>query len=105
MKIEITDFGKVFYFNYVEYGFALYRYDDNLREIFLANVFVKENSRNKGLGNRILELAVLEAKKLKGEVLILKCDKNSWIHEWYLRKGFKDTSIEKEMVWMCKELY
>ena len=87
------------------YRFSIYRYDDNLQEIFLANVFVKKRYRHKGLGNKIIKQAVNEAKKLKGKVLILNCKKYSWVHGWYKRKGFKDiTPLNANMIWMSKTL-
>ena len=48
--IEKTAFGKCWYYNYSEYRFALYRYSDNLKSLYLANVEVSERYRGKGLG-------------------------------------------------------
>ena len=86
--IKKTEFGKCWYYNYREYRFALYRYSDNLKSLYLANVEVSERYRGKGLGNLILRKAEHYAKRKKASELFLKCEKGTWISEWYKRHGF-----------------
>ena len=62
MREEITDFGKVFYYDYPNYHFALYIYDDDDETIYLSNVKVDAEARGKGFGNKILEIAEAEAR-------------------------------------------
>ena len=45
-----TEFGKCWYYNYREYRFALYRYSDNLKSLYLANVEASERLQRQGLG-------------------------------------------------------
>ena len=49
MREEITEFGKVFYYDYPNYHFALYIYDDDDETIYLSNVKVDAEARGKGL--------------------------------------------------------
>ena len=47
MREEITEFGKVFYYDYPNYHFALYIYDDDDETIYLSNVKVDAEARGK----------------------------------------------------------
>lgn len=105
-KIEYTDWGTIYYFNYQDYNFALYIYDDDKQTAYLSNVKVEESSRGKGLGNVILTSAEQESIKLKVNLLCLKVLRSSWVHEWYKRHGFKDFFEDEDpkYIWMKKPI-
>ena len=106
MKEEITDFGKVFYYDYLNYHFALYIYDDDDETIYLSNVKVDAEARGKGFGNKILEIAEREARKRNVSIICLKCLITSWVHTWHKKHGFEDLSldVDEDYIWMKKEL-
>ena len=86
MKEEITEFGKVFYYDYQNYHFALYIYDDDDETIYLSNVKVDAEERGKGFGNKILEITEAEARKRNVSIICLKCLITSWVHSWYCNR-------------------
>lgn len=62
---------------------------------FLENVFVKEESRGKGVGSGLVRAAIFEAKKQNCYKLICTSRReNSELHGWYERLGFKDYGKE-----------
>lgn len=99
-RIKRTDFGKVWFYNYREYRFALYQYSDSPEKLYLSNVEVSEQFRGKGFGNLILRKAEHYAKRKKAFELFLKCEKESWVSEWYKRHGFKYFSVEDDFEWL-----
>ena len=103
-KIKRTDFGDCWFYNYSKYRFALYRYSDSLKSLYLANVEVFERYRNNGLGNLILRKADHYAKRKKASELFLKCETGCWVSGWYKRHGFKHFSDEENFEWLRKEI-
>ena len=63
MREEITDFGKIFYYDYPNYHFALYIYNDDDETIYLSNVKVDAEARGKSL--EIKSLKLLKEKRVK----------------------------------------
>ena len=56
MEEEIAKFGKVFYYDYLNYHFALYIYDGDDETIYLSNVKVDAETRGKSLEIKSLKL-------------------------------------------------
>ncbi|MEE1248393.1 MAG: GNAT family N-acetyltransferase [Lachnospiraceae bacterium] len=94
------------YYNSENCRFALYVYSDEPEMIYLSNVFVDKDSRGKGLGNDILRKAEVEARKMGGAYLRLKCLSTAWVHEWYEKHGFSDLSVDQDAnyFWMEKKI-
>lgn len=95
------------YYNGENYRFALYVYSDEPEIIYLSNVFVDKNSRGKGLGNGILQKAEIEARKMGGTYLRLKCLSSFWVHVWYGKHGYSDLCVDNNdvsYVWMEKKI-
>lgn len=94
------------YYNGENYRFALYVYSDEPEIIYLSNVFVDKDSRGKGLGNDILRKAEVEARKMGGAYLRLKCLSTAWVHEWYEKHSYSDLCADKNVryFWMEKKL-
>lgn len=94
------------YYNGENYRFALYVYSDEPEIIYLSNVFVDNDSRGKGFGNDILRKAEVEARKMGGAYLRLKCLSTSWVHEWYEKHGYSDLCADDDVryFWLEKNL-
>ncbi len=62
---------------------------------FLENVFVNEESRGKGIGSKLVQAVIAEAKKQNCYKLIgtSRYD-NSGVHAFYNKLGFKDYGKE-----------
>ena len=56
---------------------------------FLSGLSVVEDHRKKGYGNRLLGLAEQEAKDNGCTEIILSCEKNTFVPEWYKRHGYE----------------
>ena len=92
------------YYNSENCRFALYVYSDEPEMIYLSNVFVDKDSRGKGLGNDILRKAVVEARKMGGAYLRLKCLSTAWVHEWYEKHGWSDLCADKNVRYFWMEM-
>lgn len=109
-KHEKTNFGDVWYMSSVPkdiFRFAIYRYNDDKKIVYLSNVLVDKGHRKQGLGNNILNIADKVAKNLKANTICLKVKQNTFVHEWYGRHGYSDLSVDKEesqFIWMTKNM-
>lgn len=95
------------YYNSENCRFALYAYSDEHDIIYLSNVFVDKDSRGKGLGNGILRKAEMEARKMGGKYLRLKCLSSFWVHVWYGKHGYSDLCVDNNdvnYIWMEKKI-
>jgi len=62
---------------------------------FLENVFVKEESRGKGIGSKLVEAIIMEAKKQSCyKIICTSRYKNPEVHAFYNKLGFKDYGKE-----------
>lgn len=62
---------------------------------FLENVFVKEGNRGGGIGSKLVEAAVAEAKKQNCyKIICTSRYDNSGVHAFYNKLGFKDYGKE-----------
>lgn len=75
-----------------EVGFAMTQVNGG--HFYLAELHIKENSRNNGYGAKSLKLASELAESLGYSELRLRVFKNSPAYKLYLRSGF---SVEKEL--------
>lgn len=83
----------------VELGRAwLYLIYNNLHEQpygLLEDVFVKEDKRGQGVGNKLLEQVVAEAKNRNCYKIIgTSRMSRDMVHEWYKRLGFREYGLE-----------
>lgn len=56
--------------------------------IFFSNLVVDESCRNRGIGNALLEEAEKIGRNIGCNVITLDVKYNSWMREWYERKGY-----------------
>lgn len=89
---------------------CLYLYKDDPNTIYLADLYVDNSVRNKGIGTLIMQICDYIAMQLKVSRLILFVRKDSWVRNWYSRLGYKkikDFNILPPLnntLWMEKEL-
>ena len=77
-------------------GIRLWIYKKNPRELFLSNLYVKEQYRKNGLGRELLDYSQKAAKKLGIKRLVLKVVRNTWMKDWYLRYGFLEDDDNRD---------
>ena len=72
---------------------------------YLQGLTVLKTERKQGLGNYMLDNAIAIARKYGKGFVRLYCDKNNtWLKEWYERRGFKIFSQDEHEYEMIKEL-
>lgn len=100
------------YLNIMDYHtfVRVYFYDDNLEDknihhFYISDLSVEEGFRREGRATNMLNHIEAIAKQCKITELYLKVDKDSWMHEWYLRRGFRDYTLDEEnYIWLQKLL-
>lgn len=87
-------------------GFArMYQYLDQPNVLYLDMLSVSIDFRNKGLGTELQEVRE-DFGRLQGcELVMLSVKKDSWMKEWYERRGYQYYSDgEDNLIWMEKSL-
>jgi len=65
---------------------------------FLEDVFVEEANRGKGIGTKLVEEIIKEAKREKCyKIICTSRYKKDEVHKWYTKLGFKDYGKEFRM--------
>lgn len=85
----------------------LYWYNDDNTTVYISNIFVRKNAKTKGIGTKLMNLCEQIAKKLGSKNISLWVKKDSWIHDWYKRLGYKDLMDYKgnnKFIWLKKSL-
>ena len=73
----------------------------------LTHLFVKESYRKKGYGNQALnDIETIAKNNYNCLMCYLKVEVGSWIHNWYLRRGYEywQDDEDPEYVWLFKNL-
>lgn len=89
---------------------VLYTYNDNPEILYIANLSVDANMRNKGIGTQLLSIAEDVADQMSIKTIILFVEKNTWMQKWYNKLGYKKLKIFSEnpplenAIWMKKDL-
>jgi len=77
-----------------------YWFVDHTDTIYFDWLSVDEKYRGKGIATELLNYHIKIA-KMFGVETMLWVKKDTWIHEWYKRKGYKDyKDYDKENIWM-----
>ena len=63
-------------------------YDTCPSVMFLSTLVVNEKCRKQGIGTTILEEVDKIAQETGRDVISLQVENNTWMKDWYLRKGF-----------------
>ena len=80
-------------------------YEDNPKVCVFTHLLVDEDYRQKGYGTKALEQAEMIAKDLGCDTIYLKVETDSWMHEWYLRMGYKwYRTADEGYTWLTKSI-
>ena len=103
LKLESTKKVREYWSEYARIYIEIY--DDEPNECVLTHLYTLEGHRQKGYGRQALIEAESIAKELGCHTAYLKVETNSWMHEWYLRMGYKwYKTADKEYTWLVKNL-
>jgi GNAT superfamily N-acetyltransferase len=84
-----------------------YWYDDDHSVIYLDGLSVSDIARKHGIATKLQEIREEIGRELGATTSCLWVDKDSWMHDWYQRRGYKDWKLyknEKNAIWMIKQL-
>lgn len=76
-------------------------------DAMISHLSVSDSERGKGWGNAVLQELESIASQNGADEVFLFVDIDSWMHAWYLRKGYSywaDNIEQPETVWLRKEL-
>lgn len=85
-------------------------YHDDGDYIYLDSLSVTKSARNRGIGTTLQVLREKIGINLGAKYACLYVKGNSWMHDWYLRRGYEfykdhdDYSKEENMIWLRKTL-
>ena len=85
---------------------SVYWYLDDSSTIYLSNLLVNPDYRNKGIGEQLQEIREQIGKDLNANTSCLWVKKESWMFQWYQRRGYSEFKphARKGFVWMSKPL-
>lgn len=80
-------------------------YEDDPNTCVFTHLFVIENYRQQGFGTQALIDAEKIAKNHCCTTIYLKVESNSWMHDWYLRRGYEFHNFDVDnYIWLYKDL-
>jgi len=84
----------------------LYWYDDDESTVYLDSLSVDAECRHQHLGTKLQEVRELLGAQLGAKQAMLFVDKGSWMHDWYVRRGYRDymTHDYPNYMWMVKDI-
>lgn len=88
---------------YILQRFSFYLYKDEPNVLYLSNVFVNEEYRNKGIGTEILKIADKVSTYLKCNSIRLKTENGSNAESLYRKNGYKTLKEEGNQIWLEKQ--
>lgn len=85
---------------------SVYRYLDDISTVYLSNLVVYPQFRNKGLGRKLQEIREQMGKGINANTVCLRVKNKTWMHEWYQRRGYSDLRSHEQtgFIWMSKPL-
>lgn len=85
----------------------LYWYSDDNSTIYLDMLSVDIERRKQGIGTELQQLREEIGRNLGATSCYLWVQKNTWMHNWYKRRGYEDWQVyvqEENSIWMRKLL-
>lgn len=85
----------------------LYWFIEDDTSIYLDWLSVEKDSRKKGMGTELQKIREEMGRAMGAETAYLWVKKDSWMHDWYQRRGYKfykDYDGEENSVWMEKNI-
>ena len=85
---------------------SIYWYLDDNSTVYLSNLVVYPQFRNKGVGKQLQEIREQIGRDLNANISCLWVKNGTWMHEWYKRRGYSNLKDheQKGFVWMSKPL-
>ena len=85
---------------------SVYWYIDDSSTVYLSNLLVNPNCRNKGIGEQLQKMREQIGKDLNANTSCLWVKKETWMHEWYKRRGYSDLNDHNQegFIWMTRPL-
>lgn len=83
--------------------FAFYTYEDEPDILYLANVFVNEDYRSKGIGSKIIKIADTVASGMGCDSIRLQCTKGSDAERLYKNNGYNELTEKDQRIWLEKQ--
>ena len=85
---------------------SVYWYLDDNSTVYLSNLLVYPQFRNKGIGEKLQVIREQIGKDLNANTSCLWVKKGTWMHEWYKRRGYSILKYHKQkgFIWMTKPL-
>lgn len=75
---------------------CLHWYNDDKQTAYITSLHVVFEYRKQGIGTKLINDAINEAKKRGYKFACLKAFNKSWIIKWYRRLGFKELCIDND---------
>jgi ribosomal protein S18 acetylase RimI-like enzyme len=80
----------------------------NLKTFYIAELAVERNFRRRGIGTKLVNMMIEDARKLDYEIVTLRTHIKSVAYNFYLKLGFEDMKIRDskypERTYMKKEI-
>lgn len=80
---------------------------DNRFTIILNSLFVNPEYRQSGIGTILVNTSEKIAELIGFDVVTLEVKEDSWIQQWYRKKGYREygySSKNKDSIWMLKQM-
>ena len=79
---------------------------DDSSTVYLSNLVVYPQFRNKGIGEKLQVFREQIGKDINAKSAFLWVKKGTWMHEWYKRRGYSDLKNHEQIgfIWMTKPL-
>lgn len=84
----------------------IYWYNNDQSSVYLDMLSVDKDIRRQGIGTKMQKIREKIGIQYGAEYCYLWVKKNTWMHEWYKRRGYKDWKKYKKenAIWMKKSL-
>lgn len=81
-------------------------YDDDPDTVYIDSLSVNKDMRQRGIARHILTMLETVGCRLGAKQCRLSVIVNSWIYDWYKRRGYIDYSDhdDSHFIWMQKEI-
>ncbi len=85
----------------------VYWYYDDKTTIYLNWLSVNDSVRRQGIGTELQKIREEIGRILGATLCCLEVEKDSWMHDWYKRRGYEDLNddeYDQRLIWMIKSL-
>ena len=89
------------------YRFSLHFYKDDLDSAILTSLEVNQDSRRCGIGTQIMDYVENFARHREFKRIFLKIlniNRNTWLHQWYLKQGYVFHEEDTSGIWLRKDI-